>query len=75
MEDVERPEVPKKPIQIIDEELIYDANEDVYYQFEVDVENKAFEYNVFEGSMEEMREKAATVILRTKYIGVRITKA
>jgi hypothetical protein len=32
-------------------------------------------FNYFEGSMEEMREKAATVILRTKYIGVRITKA
>ena len=31
-------------------------------------------FNYFEGSMGEIREKAANVILRTKYIGVRITK-
>ena len=61
LEDVERPEVPKTPIQIIDEELIYDVNEDVYYQLEVDVENKAFEYNVFEGNMEEFMKNGLDV--------------
>lgn len=31
-------------------------------------------FNYFEGSIGEVREKAANVILKTKYIGVRITK-
>ena len=32
-------------------------------------------FNYFKGNMVEMREKAVNVILRTKYIGVRISKA
>ena len=52
LNDVECQELQKKPIEIIEDKLIHYTNEDIYYQLEVDEDSKTFEYNVFEGDIE-----------------------